>query len=72
MLQVDAKPLKAELAPVVASAQDRIKAVLLALAREATLVALEDLQQRVAALAARPASLDTFMGYLVGGARRHR
>lgn len=65
--QVDAKPLKAELSPVVAAAQERVKLVLLALARDATLAALEDLQARVAALAQRPPALDGFMAYLVRG-----
>ena len=39
--------------------------MLLSLAREATLAALEDLQGRVAMLATRPVTLDGSMGYLV-------
>jgi hypothetical protein len=46
--------------------QERIKLVLLSLAREATLAALDDLTARVAQLASRPATLDGYMGYLVG------
>ncbi|KAI8468855.1 MAG: dynein heavy chain, N-terminal region 2-domain-containing protein [Monoraphidium minutum] len=63
-LQVDAKPLKAELIPITQAAQERIKLVLLALAREATLAALDDLQGRLALLGARPPGLDGYMGYL--------
>lgn len=40
--------------------------MLLSLAREATLAALEDLQGRIALLVARPTTLDGYMSYLVG------
>lgn len=46
--------------------QERIKLVLLSLARDATLAALEDMQGRIALLSARPSQLDGYMGYLVG------
>ena len=39
--------------------------MLLTLARDATLAALEDMQSRIALLAARPPTLDGYMGYLV-------
>jgi hypothetical protein len=40
--------------------------VLLALARDSTLAALDDLQRRVALLSDRPPALDGYMEYLVG------
>lgn len=65
--QVDAKPLKAGMAPAVAAAQERVKLCLLGRAREATRSALEDLGARCAALGRRPGDLDGYMAYLVGG-----
>lgn len=63
--QVDAKPLRAELIPVTTAALERIKLLLLNMARDATLAALEDLRSRIAMLQQRPASLDEYMSYQV-------
>lgn len=72
-LQVDAKPLRAALAPVPAAAAERMRACLLTLARALTRDALDDVAGRAAALAERPAGLEGYVAYLVrcegGGAR---
>ncbi len=67
--QVDAKPLRAELLPITSAALDRIKLLLLQMARDATLTALEDLRARIAQLQARPSQLDEFMAYQVRAMR---
>lgn len=64
-LQIDAKPLRAELAPITAAALERIKLLLLNMARQATLAVLDDITGRTQMLAARPATLDEFVQYMV-------
>jgi hypothetical protein len=63
---VDCKPLKADLLPSITSALDRIKALLVVMAREHTMAALQDLNERIALLEARPTELPDFMDYQVG------
>lgn len=64
-LQLDAKGLRAELAPITSAALERIKLLLLNMARQATLAVLEDLNGRIQQLAGRPTQLDEFVGYMV-------
>ena len=62
---MDTKPLRAELVPITTNARERIKQLLLNMARDATLAALDDLQARIALLRERPTQLDEFMAYQV-------
>lgn len=64
-LQIDAKPLRAELAPITAAALERIKLLLLNMARQATLAVLDDITARIQMLSARPTTLDEFVSYMV-------
>eukprot|EP00879_Flechtneria_rotunda_P022627 GHRR01023894.1.p1 GENE.GHRR01023894.1~~GHRR01023894.1.p1 ORF type:complete len:968 (+),score=348.72 GHRR01023894.1:492-3395(+) len=64
-LQLDAKPLRAELAPITAAALERIKLLLLNMARQATLALLDDVTARVQMLSAHPTQLDEFVNYMV-------
>eukprot|EP00878_Enallax_costatus_P031474 GHUV01034420.1.p1 GENE.GHUV01034420.1~~GHUV01034420.1.p1 ORF type:complete len:647 (+),score=200.09 GHUV01034420.1:874-2814(+) len=64
-LQIDAKPLRAELVPITAAALERIKLLLLNMARQATLAVLDDITGRIQMLAARPTTLDEFVQYMV-------
>lgn len=64
-VHVDARPLKAALAPPAAAARDRMRLALLALARRAAASALDDVGGRARALAARPEGLEGFASYLV-------
>jgi hypothetical protein len=58
--------LRAELAPIISNALEKLKLLLLNMAREATLAALDDLTQRITMLQQRPTSLDEYMAYQVG------
>lgn len=64
-LYVDSKSLRNDLLPITTNTLDRVKALLLAMARETCLQVLEDMQQRIALLQARPTLLDEFMAYQV-------
>jgi hypothetical protein len=66
-LQLDAKTLRTELVPVTSAALERIKLLLLSMARQATLAVLDDITARIQQLSARPTQLDDFVGYMVGG-----
>lgn len=57
--------MRADLVPVTSAALDRIKLLLLNMARDATLVALEDVTARIQHLEARPTQLDDFVNYMV-------
>lgn len=63
--QVDAKTLRAELVPITSAALERIKLLLLNMARQATLAVLDDITARIQQLSARPTQLDDFVGYMV-------
>jgi len=63
--QVDAKTLRAELVPITSAALERIKLLLLNMARQATLAMLDDITARIQQLSARPTQLDDFVGYMV-------
>lgn len=52
--------------PVTSAALERIKLLLLNMARQATLVALDDITARIQQLSARPTQLDDFVAYMVG------
>jgi hypothetical protein len=58
--------MRADLVPVTSAALERIKLLLLNMARDATLVALEDVTARIQQLEARPTQLDDFVNYMVG------
>lgn len=64
-MQIDAKNMRADLMPVTSAALDRFKLLLLNMARDATLVALEDVTARIQQLEARPTQLDDFVNYMV-------
>ncbi len=66
-LYVDSKSLRNALLPITNATLDDIKLLLLDLAREATLEALEDIQRRVDALQNLPVELDDFCTYMVRG-----
>lgn len=63
--QVDAKTMRADLVPVTSAALERIKLLLLNMARQATLAVLDDILARIQQLAARPTQLDDFVNYMV-------
>lgn len=67
-MQIDAKTLRAELVPVTSAALERIKLLLLNMARQATLAVLDDITLRIQQLSARPSQLDDFVSYLVSNA----
>lgn len=60
--------MRADLAPVTSAALERIKLLLLNMARQATLVALDDITARIQQLEARPTQLDDFVNYMVSSA----
>jgi hypothetical protein len=62
---VDAKNMRADLVPVTSAALERIKLLLLNMARQATLVALDDITARIQQLEARQTQLDDFVNYMV-------
>jgi dynein heavy chain, axonemal len=62
-LYVDSKSLRNDLIPVTTNTLDRIKLLLLAMARDSCLTCLEDTRARTTLLQARPTQLDEFMSY---------
>ncbi len=64
-LAVDSKSLRNDLMPIALSTLDKIKLLLLNMARNTCLSVLEDMQMRIALLQARPTVLDEFMAYSV-------
>jgi hypothetical protein len=62
--------MRADLVPVTSAALERIKLLLLNMARQATLVALDDITARVQQLEARPTQLDDFVSYMVSSCNR--
>lgn len=57
--------MRADLVPVTSAALERIKLLLLNMARQATLAVLDDILARIQQLAARPTQLDDFVNYMV-------
>lgn len=65
VLSVESKTMKHSLVPVTQRTLDCIKNLLLVSAREETITALANFQQRVKVLQERPESLDGFMQFMV-------
>lgn len=57
--------MRADLVPVTTAALERIKLLLLNMARDATSVALDEVNARIQQLEARPTQLDDFVSYMV-------
>ncbi|MCO5581018.1 hypothetical protein L7F22_034894 [Adiantum nelumboides] len=64
VLHVDSKSLRNSLLPITTRTLDVIKGLLLAAAREETLLVLAKFQERIHALCARPADLDGFVEFM--------
>lgn len=64
-LLVDSKPLRNDLLPITSTTLDRIKQLLLTMARDTCAKVLDDVRSRIALLQARPTVLDEFMAYQV-------
>eukprot|EP00201_Polytomella_parva_P020499 CAMPEP_0175042260 /NCGR_PEP_ID=MMETSP0052_2-20121109/2450_1 /TAXON_ID=51329 ORGANISM="Polytomella parva, Strain SAG 63-3" /NCGR_SAMPLE_ID=MMETSP0052_2 /ASSEMBLY_ACC=CAM_ASM_000194 /LENGTH=3805 /DNA_ID=CAMNT_0016305023 /DNA_START=33 /DNA_END=11446 /DNA_ORIENTATION=+ len=69
-LYVDSKSLRNDLMPITLQTLDKIKLLLLTMARDTCLNVLEDVQSRISLLQARPTSLDEFMAYQVMHSRQ--
>ncbi|GLC47993.1 hypothetical protein PLESTB_000047400 [Pleodorina starrii] len=69
-LYVDSKSLRNDLMPTTLTTLERIKGLLLTMAREFCLSVLEDVNTRIALLQARPTALDEFMAYQVMHAKQ--
>ncbi|KAG2501733.1 hypothetical protein HYH03_000233 [Edaphochlamys debaryana] len=64
-LYVDSKSLRNDLMPTTLSTLEKIKGLLLQMARDTCLSVLEDVKTRIALLQARPPGLDEYMAYQV-------
>ncbi|KXZ55711.1 DHC8 protein [Gonium pectorale] len=69
-LYVDSKSLRNDLMPITLTTLERIKGLLLTMARDTCLSVLEDVNTRISLLQARPTALDEFMAYQVMHAKQ--
>ncbi|KAG2451278.1 hypothetical protein HYH02_003884 [Chlamydomonas schloesseri] len=69
-LYVDSKSLRNDLMPITLTTLEKIKGLLLSMARDTCLSVLEDVNTRIALLQARPTALNEFMAYQVMHAKQ--
>lgn len=70
-LYVESKTLRNALMPITQNTLESIKGLLLGMARDSSINALQDITERVGLLMERPAALEDFMGYQVHLVFRH-